>query len=1205
MNAEPVASPPPPYSPRREPGSQRSPRLASTTISPADTTSPETDTSASRYTSPQTSASALSPDFLSRQATSRGGLSQHASPSSASPSLASAPSFPPPPPAPGSTSRLRSSSKDHAGRLLSSLTSRGKNSTPISGGAQDRPRVYTAQNLAQAPDAELVSPSLRAPTSRRAASTGDISIARNDSHSVARSPVVWEPGAPLPPPPPGPPPAAARTQSLNRPAESPIADHGPTLPVRTRRPPGQGTSLGPVPPTPADWREDSTSQERPRERSNGPTPLHIDTGSILRKRRSGYEDPITATAATPIHRRRDSSSGGLVRTPAVRNRSAMGLRERRSESKHGKERAVEDSVVDAYGTVAPWDEEVMSVRPTNLNLSDDARGSLHRRDPSRRTPGSGRVPLQSLDGTLSSAGKVTSGKNVSFESTFASSRSMHMDQATEDAAATPPASAQDKEFQGRQASMDQRRSQRLSQKLSLTVPSGPERRPISHILHTPNADDALQVPLTPASASKPRPVSDLLGPESPRAFAERANERHRAFARKEAEADNDSERLEMFVQYMLTESSIRREQYARVFEAEEVDTDELVKDLFQLPSSAEHEDDERQQPTGDNTSRRTSMGSSAMAESSPDEASSASRMHESPSSATTNSSIQRPVSGFIKEDYVPCLSPIASMSIVTGQDDEMNSRGRPPSRWWEDPSQSGSVANDGFSVLGRSKRESKYMGVSREAAFFDEPTRPAPSSSQWQGTGSSQYAAYGPNEYPPEKVAHSTGMVASPPFHPPTPASAPPFTPDARGLDISRLVTLPPPYPRHHPAVNNNHPDLADTRAVVRSLHEKEEPAGIRSKYTAEVSAKRKRAESWCEHQRSLHRQDVQFRIDQGSMTQAQYDDLEIALEQKIHQSDRDLAQTSFDLFQSLTVTPLHALLTSRIALATSTLQKLSSRLFSDAQHHSPNLPQEEGDEQPELLEKLTQLKWLFEAREALHRQCYELLSERNELYKAIVLLPYAQTHNADKHADALQFFASDALDRRIRFEKAVCDRASAFLCVVETNVARGVEVQLDAFWQIAPQLLELLHKIPSSSSSGGQQQRLRELEIRIPPDEYEENPGLRTWPLRYLYGLLGHAEKSSYQFIESQVNLLCLEHEVRGFALCARRKVRENEGDGEDGAREEGEEERRLTEDLKDRVGVVEGLWGDALGEEIRCVRERVRECLLESGGWDDDEAE
>ena len=728
------------------------------------------------------------------------------------------------------------------------------------------------------------------------------------------------------------------------------------------------------------------------------------------------------------------------------------------------------------------------------------------------------------------------------------------------------------------------------------VPPGPEQRPISHLLHMPISDDSMQIPLTPATRARQDPVLDLLGPESPKTFASRAIERHRIFAEREAAVENDADRLDVFVQYMIAESRIRREQYSTVFDEEGIDIDDLIKGMFGHHTS-DPKPKGRRVSSGNNTSKRTSIASSALEDSSSQasqgDTSAVSRTHESPSSVTTNSSTQhRPDSTWWK-DYVPCLSPIASMSIVTGQD-EMDSRGRAPSRWWEDQSRSGDAGQaDAFNVLGRSKRESKYMGVARNSpALYDDGQSSSTNNIHWQRKDINMQPGYGPDDYPPEKVGlhaeHQSARLAS--QYPPTPHSAP-FTPDPRKIDISRLVTLPPPYPRHHPAVNNNHPELSDVRDVVRSLNEKEEVESIKSSYREQISNKRQRADSYCKHQRSLHQQDIDFRIEHGEMSQEQFDKAEADLEKKIHRSEKEATQDDFDLYQNIVLTPLHCIFSERISLATSSLGKLSSRLFSDAQSQSPNLPQEEGDEQPELLEKLTQLKWLFEARETLHRHIFELLSERNDRYKAIVLLPYQQSHCQDKYTEAETFFLKDAQDRRLVYEQAVCSRAEAFLSVVENNVTRGVEIQLSAFWDIAPSLLEILHRVPGD---------LDGFDIQIPAEEYAEYPSYHDHPLKYLYSLLGHAEKSTYQFIESQINLLCLLHEIRSHALIARCRA-----DAQSSEEHQKCEESTLTEDLKEKVGIVEGQWAEALGSEIMEVRERVRGFLLERDGWDDEEEE
>ena len=921
---------------------------------------------------------------------------------------------------------------------------------------------------------------------------------------------------------------------------------------------------------------------------------------------------MTATTGGSAHPRRDSSAGGLFRSPAVRNRSAMGIRERRNESRNGKSRVEEDSAAEPLRTVAPWADDSEDVRPTNLVLSASQMSASKQRMTAKFTPKSGKS-IQSLDGALNSPEiQKPSGKAVSFESSYTTpqpgSSPLHLSAIS---ASTPPFSP-GREALDQSTSVDvspslpmktfsvppSKRLSVSSTALSLIVPPGPEQRPVSHLLHMPNSDDSMQVPLTPLTKAAQKQPEDLLGPESPKLFAGRAIERHRIFAEREAAAADDSERLDLFVQYMKAESRIRREQYASVFEEESIEVEELSQGLFGHASTDKPFHDRQQRsPSRQDTSRHTSIASSTFGDSSSqDDSSAISRKYESLSSASSTQ--QQPESTYFKEEYVPCLSPIASMSIVTGQD-EIDSRGRAPSRWFEDQSHSGDgLPGDAFKVLQRSKRESKYMGVPRDVARYPPATHgniatASTGALQWQPSGASQQPSYGPNQYPPEKTGFHETDSSSLPFLPPTPSSAP-FTPDPRGLDISRLVTLPPPWPRHHPAVNNNHPELASERAIVRSLHEKEEVEIIRNSYRTQSLGKRQRADSWCKHQRSLHSQDIEFRIEHGDINQEDFDEAECMLEEKIADCLKEVTQTDFDLYQSIVLEPLHKIFSDRIKLADASLDKLSSRLFSDAQLQSPNLLQEEGDEEPELLEKLTQAKWLFEAREYLHRQLYELLSERNNKYKDIVLLPYKQTGSLEKHAEAELFFANDAQERRFKFEHAVCKRAQAFLSVIENNVSRGVESQLGAFWDIAPSILGVLQKVPVA---------LDGFSVIIPPNEYAENPSYYDHPLQYLSSLLGHAEKSTYQFIEPQINLFCLLHEIRCHALAARCKVEAQGRDASWAAEEEQRrEETKLTEDLKEKASIVEGQWKEALGSELMAVRERVRGALLEEGGWDDE---
>jgi len=908
--------------------------------------------------------------------------------------------------------------------------------------------------------------------------------------------------------------------------------------------------------------------------------------------------------------RRDSFTGALARSPAVRNRSAKGIRERRSESRNGKARAPQTFHDEGVDNASGWATN-SEVRPTDLVLPSSE--SISRRRMSTRTPRSGKSigsldsALVNIEARLPAANRAPLGSQGSSHSTPRPDSALSPRQSS-NLYSSSTARTENLSASGLSSSPSEhrlnpslQRTTDLKNPSALTLYTAMEERPISHLLHMPIADRSVQAPLVPLSSPEQAARDDLLGPESPAAFSWRAIERHRRFAEREAGAASDSERLDLFVQFMLAESRIRREQYAAVFKEEEIDLEDMMRSLF--AQSLQVEDTEGVQAalstkrTEDNVSMHASSASESSVQGSLWQGDSTvnSRKHESPITVSSESSPQTRPESTWWTDYVPCLSPIASMSIVTGQD-EMDSRGRAPSRWFEDPSGAGSAQGDPFSVFGRSKRESKYMGVPKEArnspALFESGMTSMSNKQALQNHDLHHPAKYGPNEYPPEKVGgHEEAQSLS------YPSQTASYTLDLSKLDVSRLVTLPPPYPRHHPAVNNSHPDLADERAVVRSLQDFSESSAIQEAFQTRITEKRRRAEDWCKHQQSLHEQEIQFRIEHCEISPGGFDQAESEIERKIYQSEKEVAQADFDLFQNMVVTPLHALFAERISRATASLEKLSSRLLSDAQQQSPNLPQEEGDEHAELLEKLTQLKWLFDARENLHREIYNLLSERDGKYKATILLPYQQSRNQGKVAEAESFFAKDAHDRKLAFEQAVASRSEAFLAVVETNVTRGVEIQLSAFWDIAPSLLQVLHRIP---------QQLNHSRIQIPPEEYSENPGYYEHPMQYLFSLLIHAEKSTYQFIESQINLLCLLHEIRSLALAARYRAEESrieECEGQDHIGMERErEERALMDDLKEKVAVVEGQWVEGLGSRIGAERQRIREFLEDTGGWDDE---
>ena len=48
-------------------------------------------------------------------------------------------------------------------------------------------------------------------------------------------------------------------------------------------------------------------------------------------------------------------------------------------------------------------------------------------------------------------------------------------------------------------------------------------------------------------------------------------------------------------------------------------------------------------------------------------------------------------------------------------------------------------------------------------------------------------------------------------------------------------------------------------------------------------------------------------------------------------------------------------------------------------------------------------------------------------------------------------------------------------------------------------------------------------------------------------------------------------------------------------------DEEQRLTDDLKEKVALVESQWNEALGQGLKDCKKQVEEFLNEQGGWDD----
>ncbi|KAI9767740.1 MAG: hypothetical protein M1840_005421 [Geoglossum simile] len=1089
------------------------------------------------------------------------------------------------------------------------------------------------------------------------------------SRSQSRSPAsgAWEPGMPLPPPPRAPPPNA-RSQSMTRtPTDGSSSSRGsfsnPVAAMPTRRPLAQESSLPTIPPTPAGWVDEDAPQ---RGRSPNPAGrgLRVDTSQIASRTSStGYDEDFTASAESArsvvsvapsfgAYREQSEGSppGGLVRTRAVRDQSAKGIRERRVESRIGKALTAEpSSAIEPSNN--PWAGSMEAehlVMPADIVIpTGSGCGVQRRRTITKSTPRSANTP-----GSLKTPTSPSNTESEQSTSTTPRPESSRVVGMAPPAAATPPfspghaAPVFPREVDGSLPALppkalptppllQHRHDSFVSTTSSLELPPSSSGRPVSHLLHIPNAGTVELQPLSPVRPSsgmssrqtrQSRLSSSHDTPQSPTRdeddFVHAAVERHNSFTRREAAAKTDRERVELFAEFIVGESRIRRERYAAAMDSMGSEILELTRDLFKPPGPVRRYkglsptvssggDWPRDSPQTASTHRASLSAtmhspypSSPMAVHPP-------KPPDSPLGNVGNNGPNRPETAWWGQ-YMPSLSPIPSVS-VSDMRDEMSSRGRPPSRWWE-ASQEGSVGN-GSRGVGRSRRESKYMGVPREAReSLQWEAEGRSNSSSGRGSGktasgpTTQNGWYSADEYPPEKVDVNDPAAPLPPPPPqsflPVSSMSPQYRPlssDLNKLDISRLITLPPPHPRHHPALNNNHPDLTAIRTVARCLGDLTEIQTVRDSYAVKSEKLQEEAQNASRRRNSLLRGDIQRKIEAGSMSYSEAARLEAEFEAGEGEKQKLRAQTEFDRFQNEVVKVLNALLLQRITTATASFDQLRSKLFVDAQEGSPNLTQEEGDEQPELLEKLTLLKWLFEVRESLHREVYDLLSERNEKYKVMVMTPYRLSGKEDKIREAESFFQKDGQERKVAFEKETLKRVEDFIDVIEQNVIRGVEVQLSAFWDIAPPLLDVIKKIPRDLDAavenfgGG-------FSIQIPQSEYDENPSYHSYPLQYLYSLLSHAEKSTYQFIESQTNLLCLLHEVKSAVAAANCRCLElGSGMGESVVEElRREEEKRLTDDLKEKVRTVEEQWQEALGRALEGAKERVQGVLVREGGWE-----
>lgn len=677
-------------------------------------------------------------------------------------------------------------------------------------------------------------------------------------------------------------------------------------------------------------------------------------------------------------------------------------------------------------------------------------------------------------------------------------------------------------------------------------------RPISHLLHLPNmspVDMKLQAPL-------------LKDEETMDGFYVSALERHRKMIRSESSAQSDEKRVKLWLDFVVKECRLREERYPAAVKKMKSDIVAQLATAFSAPERPTQELSPISPVLRGMDEEDVEMGNSEEA------------------------NRRRPDSQWWGQ-YINSTTLEGQVALDARIRDEESSRGRTSSRWWEASIEGGSRADsDHFAVrsdgmgdeefgFGRSRHARAPRASLREIA--EHVTTPRNSMHPEEYAGSAAYP-------PDRKYSRSRSRPA---------ASRTRSIPARRvktSLDIAPLLTLLPPYPRKYPAVNNAHPQLAVFRNLVRTLNDLSTVNAVKRDFNGASTARKEAFALEALKRRNQHSEYIQqlyttrngngngpskrFSFDQLESINSDFQAREDTLSEEALKSE-------FDLFQSQVVDVAHSDLQERIVAASAAYSDLVKEIKSSADASSGG--QEEGDEVPEVLEKLTCLKWLFDVREQLHREVADLLAERNRRYKEVVITPFFVSREADKIREAEDFFNRDENTRRLAADQESLARYSGFLDIVENNVIKGVEKQISAFWEVAPLIVECFEKIPVD---------LTNVHPIVPPEEFHENPAYLREPLRYLLAKIMQAERSVYQFVEGQTNLLCLLHEIKTLNVAASWKVKcSNDQRKQDEGRNR--EELVLTEDLKEKVKMLESEWQESLGSVCEEIKERVGRCV------------
>ncbi|KAI5853794.1 hypothetical protein BZA05DRAFT_417889 [Tricharina praecox] len=690
-------------------------------------------------------------------------------------------------------------------------------------------------------------------------------------------------------------------------------------------------------------------------------------------------------------------------------------------------------------------------------------------------------------------------------------------------------------------------TQDLGRGPQLPTPPPQQSSPISPGLNNRESNATLK-----ANGEGPSRKDTGKEPEGPEDFIHQTRRRYKEMLQAEDAAYTDADKLRIFLHFVERECKIRQPLYSQ---ADPTDLKRVVK-ILQVIAMEEHESLTPISPVG---RQRADRDGDIDMSSPPDQKT-------------------RPGTQWWGQNLTAASFPTSAMSAYEQRvAEEESSRGRASSRWWENSNDDGGScsvselvrSDDNDSVYGsayprRSKRFTKKPRQSlKEIAELANSPR-----SLTSGPGISHDAASYLNStvYPPDRKAGSRSRSRAP-------GSSRTRVPRRRdnlktSLDIAPLLTLLPVWPREYPAINNCHPRLDVFRDLVRTLNDLTMLKDLQQRFAEKTGKTKDSFVTESQRRRISQAERIQRLYSRGDLHYDEMERLNLDFEREETKINHEAEEEDFKAFDVEVVTPAHRDLHERINAATAAYSDLIALIKA----RNPNLAAD-SEEQPELLEYLTALKWIFDVRETLHQSVFEMLTERNERYKSLTLGPLRTARDQSRFQSTSAFFTQDAATRLAEFNKQKILRHEQFMDFTENQVTLGVEEARSRFWEVAPLVMECLEKIPDN---------LENVVPIIPPEESSEHPEWVQQPMRYLERKIAETEGAMRGLgVEEGEGLLCLLHGVKSALTRARAEAVH----GDDGRREE----RRLTEDLKEKVGMIEDEWREGLGGILERIKEDV----------------